>query len=137
MGAARISVVVDDDGAIQLPPTFGYDQGFRTGDAVRLRPIEVSDQPFDPSKRRLPSLHFDDEHLIVTLGLPSRLRVPAAWVERFGLGPGDRVVFELSEETRSASELQVAGDEWRRAHGIPEMTEDEIDEIVSDSSRDR
>ncbi len=132
-----IAVVVEDDGSIQLPPTFGYDQGFRTGAGIRLRPVEVDGAPFDPSKRRAPALHLDDEHVIVIVGLPVRLRVHQGRLEKFGFKPGSRVVFELEEETRSDEEIRASAVEWRRSHGIPELTDDEIAEIASDAMRKR
>ncbi len=136
MGAARISVVVDDDGAIQLPPTFGYDQGFRKGAGIRLRPVEVNGAPFDASMQRAPVLHLDDQHVIVALNSFFRFRIYPAQLEKFGFHSGDRVVFDLIEETRSSDELDAAGVEWRRAHGIPELTDDEIAEIASDAMRE-
>ncbi len=93
------------------PQLLGYDQGFRKGAGIRLRPVEVNGAPFDASKRPSPALHIDDEHVIVTLGLVSNLRVYPADVADFGIAPSDRVVFELEEDTRSDEELDAADKE--------------------------
>ncbi len=93
----------------------------------------VNGKPLDQKNRPSSAAHIDDGHVLVTLGLISMLRLRSLQLKKFGFQPGDEVIFELEEETRSREELQTAAHEWRKAHGIPELTEDLIDELTSDA----